>query len=168
MVAVGLAAAILTEVASAYPEGAPWGAANPGAEESCSSCHFGSEPVMNSAALIISGLPETPAAGISYPLIIEFASPDAVVSGFQLIAAANDANGGSFQSEDENIEYVGEVVRSTSASTVADKVSWSVFWIAPEVVSLPVIFYLAASASNDDLSPFGDTIHYRSYEIGNN
>ena len=122
---------------------------------------------MNSPALIISGLPEAPAAGVAYPLSIEFAHPDAAVSGFQLIVAAKGASAGSFQSDQEDIEFVGEAVRSTVARKVDGNVAWNVTWLAPDVISLPLVFYLAASASNDDLSPFGDTIHYRSYEIGN-
>lgn len=163
--AVTLTATIYSEYAAAYPEGAPWGAANPGAAESCSSCHFGSEPVMNSDALTVEGLPEQPAAGVAYPLRIGFDHPDAETSGFQLIVAADGSRAGNFSSNEEDIEFVGEAVRSTSTKKVADKISWTVTWLAPDVINLPLVFYLAASASNDDLSPFGDTIHYRRYEI---
>ena len=41
--------------ASAFPEGAPWGAANPDAEGNCSSCHFDYDAIRDSPALILDG-----------------------------------------------------------------------------------------------------------------
>jgi len=36
---------------------------------------------------------------------------------------------------------------------------------SPDTMPSPVTFYLAASAANDDGSPFGDRIHYRDYQL---
>ena len=160
-----VSAAVFSVAANAYPEGAPWGAANPAADESCSSCHFGSEPVMDSAALAIEGLPDKPVAGSTYEFVILFSHADAVVSGFQLIAAAQDGDAGTLLSQDADLEYVGAAIRSMNTRKVNGEVSWKVSWQAPNVIRLPLFFYLAASDSNDDLSPFGDTIHYKQFII---
>lgn len=153
--------------AAAYPEGAPWGAANPDARESCGSCHYGYEPVRNSAALSIAGLPGEPIAGERYRLTIRFAPGEAAVAGFQLIAAAPEgAEAGSLESDAAGIETAGDAARSTEPLAVDPEVAWQVTWRAPDELPRMITFYIAASAANDDLSPFGDRIHYRSVTTG--
>lgn len=155
---LGLAAA----ASFAYPEGAPWGAANPDAQDTCASCHYDYEPVRNSAALEILGLPETARAGREYLLEVRFAPPAARISGFQLVAAAGDADAGAFRSADAAVEAIGSAGRSTSPVAVRQAASWKLRWLAPASPA-SVRLYLAASAANDDQSPFGDTIHYRQF-----
>lgn len=149
--------------AAAYPEGAPWGAANPDARESCGSCHYGYEPVRDSAAISIDGLPDRPVTGERYRLTIRFAPEEAAVAGFQLIAAAPEgAEAGRLESEAAGIEAAGDAARSTEPVAVDPDAAWEVTWRAPDRLPRMITFYLAASAANDDLSPFGDRIHYRS------
>lgn len=88
-----------------------------------------------------------------------------VVAGFQLIAVALGIDAGTFTSSDDNVETIGAAVRSTAPATGERRVSWQVVWHAPHKIPSTIIFYAAASAANDDGSPFGDTIHYRTYEI---
>ncbi len=158
-------AAFKVNAARAFPDGAPWGAANPAAEQHCASCHFGADPVRDSVALVIEGLPPEPIPGATYALKIIFQDPDIVIAGFQLIAHAGHEQAGTFASSDANIEFIGAAVRSTAPTKDDEGVSWAVDWHAPGELALPIVFYVAASAANDDESPFGDTIHYRSYSL---
>jgi hypothetical protein len=158
-------AAFSLNAARAFPDGAPWGAANPAAEQHCASCHFDADPVRDSAALVIDGLPPEPQPGGIYPLRIVFRDPGMVTAGFQLIAHAGNVQAGTFASSDDEIEFIGAAIRSTAPLNDDEGVSWAVEWRAPGEVASPIVFYVAASAANDDGSPFGDTIHYRSYRL---
>ena len=151
--------------AHAYPEGAPWGAADPDAREPCASCHYDYDPVHESPALSIEGLPDVWTAGERYELLIRFAPVGATVSGFQLLAAAEDG-AGRFLTGSANVESIGAASRSTQPQDSRNGASWSVTWQAPRDGCSPVRLYLAASAANDDQSPLGDTVHYRKFIVG--
>jgi hypothetical protein len=151
--------------ARAFPYGAPWGAANPAAEQHCASCHFDNDPVHESSLLVIHGLPRWPAPGAIYELEIILEDPDTIVAGLQLMARASDEPAGTFISSDADVEFIGASIRSTVPVRSNDGVSWVLKWHAPAVVVSPVIFYVAAVAANDDRSPFGDTVHFRSYKL---
>ena len=159
------AAALSLNNARAFPDGAPWGAANPASEQNCATCHFGSDPIHDSEALVIDGLPRPPVSGTTYELEIILEDPDTVVAGFQLIAMSEEGQAGTFGSSAADVEFVGAAIRSTAPVQYNEGVSWTVEWRAPAVVASPVVFYIAASAANDDESPFGDTIHFRSYKL---
>ncbi len=158
-------AAFTLNAARAFPDGAPWGAANPAAEQNCATCHFDADPIRDSEALAISGLPLYPAPGAIYKLKIILEDPDTVTAGFQLIAQAANREAGTFFSTEAEVEFIGAVIRSTSPLRSDARVLWEVEWRAPNTVVSPVVFHVAASAANDDGSPFGDTIHFRSYEL---
>ena len=160
-----IVAAFTWNAARAFPDGAPWGAANPAAERNCATCHFDVDPVRDSEALVIDGLPLKPAPGANYDLEIVFEDPEAVVAGFQLIAKAGDQQAGIFDSSAAGVEFIGAAIRSTVPFSSDAGVSWKVEWRAPDVIESPIVFYIAASAANDDGSPFGDTIHFRSYRL---
>ena len=159
------AAALSLNNVRAFPDGAPWGAANPASEQNCATCHFGSDPVHDSEALVIDGLPRPPVSGTAYDLEIIFEDPDTVIAGFQLIAMIEDRQAGIFGSSAADVEFIGAAIRSTAPVLYNERVSWIVEWRAPAVVASPIVFYVAASAANDDESPFGDTIHFRSYKL---
>jgi hypothetical protein len=158
-------AAFTLNAARAFPDGAPWGAANPAAEQHCATCHFESDPVRESSSLLIKGLPARLVSGQTYELQISFDDPGIVIAGFQLFAHAGKEEAGTFASSDNNIEIIGAAIRSTAPARSEGGVSWSIEWRAPDEVTLPIVFYIAATAANDDGSPFGDTIHYRSYSF---
>lgn len=46
-----------------------------------------------------------------------------------------------------------------------DGVSWKYQWRAPASIAQSIVFFVAASSANDDGSPFGDIIHFRSFEL---
>ena len=160
------AALILTSAAvGAYPEGAPWGSANPGAAETCASCHYDYDPVHDSPALTIDGLPDTVVGGESYDFVIRLEGTDAAVSGFQLLIAAKNDDAGTIESDNSTIETIGASSRTTVPADATQDASWTLTWQAPHTVATPIRLYLAASAANDDQSPLGDTIHYRQFTI---
>lgn len=148
-----------------YPEGAPWGTASPAFPESCSNCHYDYEPVNNSPALQIEGLPRSVLPGHEYHLVVRLSGVDATVSGFQLLALAEEQSAGTFRADDDNIEAVGSATRSTWPEDAQHGAAWHVVWRAPTTERLPVVLYLAANAANDDQSPLGDTIHYRTFVV---
>ncbi len=158
-------AAFSRNAARAFPDGAPWGAANPAAEQNCATCHFDIDPVRDSAALVIDGLPQRPEPGATYDLRIVFDDPETVSAGFQLFALVADQHAGTFVSSAANVEFIGSAIRSTEPIRGKDSVAWPFEWHAPLDFDAPIVFYIAASAANDDGSPFGDTIHFRSYRL---
>lgn len=162
---VVIVAAFSWNAATAFPDGAPWGAANPAAEQHCATCHFGAEPVIESAALVMEGLPSSPAPGGRYKLTVSFDDPQTVVAGFQMFAQLAEQQAGTFISSDADVEFIGSAIRSTMPAGSDDGVSWTIEWRAPVDIDSPIVFYLAASAANDDGSPFGDTIHFRTYRL---
>lgn len=156
---VCLAAALATSAAFAFPEGAPWGAANPDAEQHCGSCHFGYDATLNSNAISISGLPEVATPGRVYELQVSFADAEAAVAGFQSLATA-----GEFQAETGDIEYLGAAIRSTKPALADTGFHWTLSWTAPDMPGARVVIYVAVVAGNDDLSPFGDRAFFRAFE----
>jgi hypothetical protein len=155
---------LLSGITGAFPEGAPWGAANPDSAENCSTCHFDDDPVRDSAALSIDGLPGSPMPGESYELTIRFADPDAVIAGFQMLATADDS-AGEFHASSEHIEYLGAAIRSTDPSRNEGEVTWQLTWTAPRRAVATVTIFLAVMGSNDDGSPFGDRVHFRAFQV---
>ena len=153
--------------ASAYPEGAPWGAADPRAERNCGTCHFERDPILASGRLAITGLPARVESGNVYDLVIALRDPDAVIAGFQLIASAVGQPAGAFLVDGAGVEVeaFGAAVRSTAPLSATDGMSWSLRWRAPSKMESDIVFHAAAAAANDDGSPFGDIIHFRSYRL---
>jgi len=158
-------AAFYWNAAGAFPDGAPWGAANPATVQNCASCHFDDEPVRDSNALVIEGLPGQPAPGATYELKLVFVDPDIVIAGFQLIAQLVERQAGTFVSSAAGVEFIGSAIRSTVPVSSGDGVSWAFDWRAPAEIDSPIVLHVAACAANDDGSPFGDTIHFRSYRL---
>ena len=64
--------------------------------------------------------------------------------------------------EDENsgVQYVGHTGVGT-ASVTSGTVTWTFEWLAPIEGGDPVVFHLAANASNDDDSELGDIVLLR-------
>ena len=138
------------------------------AEESCGGCHYDYEPVENSQALVAEGLPDLAKAGGRYDFVLRFAEAEASTSGFQIAAAGDGSDAGRFTSDEADLESLANAIRSTATRPVDGEVRWAMTWHAPSGIAgkrSRVTFYLAASAANDDQSPFGDVIHYRKIEV---
>ena len=167
-IAAGAITAGLFGLADAYPEGAPWGAADPGADEHCASCHWERSPVMASRALRIDGVPSRVEPGRDYVLTVLLADTDAVVSGMQIIASAEGQPAGTFSSADADVEAseFESALRSTAPRPATGNAArWRFTWRAPMTLTGPVTMHVAASAANDDGSPFGDQIHYKAITL---
>lgn len=155
----GVTAALSMSAAFAFPEGAPWGAANPDADEHCGSCHFGYDATLDSTSIFLNGLPDVVVPGKTYELRVTFADDEAAIAGFQSLAT-----GGEFSADDEDIEYLGAAIRSTNPSPADTGFQWTLSWTAPEAPDARVIIYVAVVGGNDDLSPFGDRAFFRAFE----
>jgi len=124
-------------IAGAFPDGAPWGAANPAAEQNCATCHFDYDPVFDSPALTIDGLPADPQAGEIYGLRISFDDPAIVVAGFQMFAQMTGEQAGLLVSDSASVDFIGSAIRSTAPATKDGGVTWLVKWYAPRIARVP-------------------------------
>lgn len=151
--------------ASAFPDGAPWGSADPEAAENCATCHFSEDPVTDSSALEVRGWPDEIAAGATYELVLRFTVANAGVAGAQLFVRSAGEEAGSFRTPAPAMETAGAAARTTAPQPVENAVaSWRLTWQAPLKARAPVELCVGASAANADASPFGDTIHFRCFE----
>lgn len=156
---IAAATILLSGSALANPNGAPWGAANPNASDNCASCHFDNEPVMDSSAITVRGLSDGVTANAIYDLALTFVAPTEINAGFAITSTQGDFVSG------ERLEAKGSELRSTQMQTGDRVVSWSAKWRAPETFDKNIMFFVAVNASNDDQSPFGDEVHFKSVSI---
>jgi hypothetical protein len=151
--------------AAGAPDGAEWEtAADP---MGCSSCHFDSPPP-TAEALRIEGLPERIEPGRTYSLTLVLSDPALRNAGFMLSVTSQDDPAGELRAADAGTETQGALARQTRAGSVPMKPGssrWQLDWTAPASLDSPVVFDLWANAGNDDLSPFGDTLHHRVWQI---
>lgn len=147
------------DVAAANSDGAPWGAVNPDAEQSCVSCHFDHKEINDSANIALDGLPQSSSFGQVYELTLKVSDLDNDVAGFSMAAS-----GGTFEANAEFIEARGNEVRSTQPM-IGNNKNWTLKWRAEENGSDEVKFYVAINDANNDLSPFGDRIHFKSFTV---
>ncbi len=152
--AVGL---LIAAPAIAYPDGAPWGSTDPESPQSCASCHFDGEAVMDSAAVKLSfSKPLSQVkAGETEKIYLVF-DGESKVAGFQLSASA-----GQFIDSGELLESRGGEVRSIQPFLGEGKPIWAVQWRAPAEPVDNVEFHAAVNAADGDGSPFGDVIHFK-------
>lgn len=148
------------------PDGAEWAtAADP---MGCTSCHFDSPPSMSSDALVIEGLPDRVEAGRTYGLTLLLSDPAMKNAGFMLSVATNGKPAGTLSAADARTETDAAVARQTRAGSVPSgpgRSRWQLSWTAPDPIVAPIIFDLWGNAGNDDLSPFGDRLHHRVWQL---
>lgn len=159
MLAVALTLGAAAGQARARSNEIPWGRKE---GEACTACHFMAQPVVQSPALKLQGIPAKPAAGESYRLVLSLTAPDVMRAGFLLVAQAAGGAAGTFQAVDTRTEADGDRLRSTQAGSTpaADgALTWEFLWRAPARITAPISFSISANAADDDRSPLGDTIH---------
>lgn len=150
---------LLAAPAIAYPNGAPWGSADPDSAQNCMSCHFDAEAVKDSSRIVVSGLGRKVEPGRVYELALSLENADAGSAGF-LISASD----GEFSAEqNDTIEARGSQARSISVQKLDGRASWGLQWKAPDELArdADLSFQIAVNAANDDGSPFGDVIHFK-------
>ncbi|MEL7024960.1 MAG: choice-of-anchor V domain-containing protein [Pseudomonadota bacterium] len=161
-----VAALVLAGVAASYPEGAPWGAADHRVDEHCASCHWERDAVMHSASIAIDGLLPAFETGATHTFTLEFNPQVMAASGFQVIAINELGLPGAFEAREPAMSVNDDrsAIRSAEVQrTETAQARWTFRWTAPDVAGQTVQFIVAASAANDDQSPFGDQIHYRTF-----
>lgn len=156
----------------AFPDGAPWGSADPDAAENCHSCHFDGEVIEDSAAISLSYQDSKILSAEPADIYVQFENPKNKKAGFQVVATA-----GRFTSEWEDIEANGVQARSVSprdnssrpklngTEFMTDVVMWKLQWTPPEKPDGDVYFLIAVNESNDDQSALGDQIHYKMIRV---
>ena len=157
---------------SAYPDGAPWGSANPASAENCASCHYDGSAIVDSEAISFPYERGDLFNGGPVDVYVQFKNPNNKKIGFQIQASA-----GAFTSEYDDIEVKGLQARSLAqrdnaswpeilgSNLFPDVVMWKLEWTAPEPPDGDVYFWIAVNESNDDQSSFGDQIHFKSIKI---
>jgi hypothetical protein len=134
----------------------------------CGSCHLGSPDPTDSPAVAIEGLPEHVTPEKTYTLQIVLSDPALQIGGFLLAVTVEAAPAGTLASADATTEIQGSRARSTRAGALPPApgaMRWTLVWTAPPEVAGPIRFELWANAGNDDLSPLGDRLHHRYWQI---
>lgn len=180
--ALGLAfAGLSTAVAlPPYAEGPPLAHTGGFGEPTCHVCHFDQPLNAPGGTLTLEGAPATYEPGETYRLTIRTARPGLKRGGFQ--AAVRFAGGeragrpaGTLRALDGRVRVVRaagsgvEYAQHTEAGTrgaAPDTARWTLEWTAPGDPLAPVVFHVAANASNDDASEFGDFIYAREWTRG--
>ncbi len=163
-----------------YSEGAPPAHTGGFGEPTCHRCHFDQTVNDPAGSLRLDGLPEAYAPGGRYNLSIHLQRAGLRKAGFQLASrfAAGPRPGeqaGHLRALDDRVAVSGgarsaiEYAHHTRDGSVLDPTGaarWSFEWTAPDSEEeTAVVFHLAANASNDDDSEFGDFIYTASYRI---
>lgn len=156
-----------------YSEGPPVAHTGGFGEPTCRQCH--SDNALNDAAgsLQLDGIPTSYEPNKQYRISVILRSPGVRRAGFQLSARFNlEENAGHQAGELHAVDGSVEVVeaeqllvqyaqhtRDGTFLNVPDVAQWQVLWSAPSKGATSVVFHVAANASNDDDSEFGDFIY---------
>ena len=161
---IAAAFALLAGPAAANPEGAPWGSADGAA--ACASCHFDGNAIDPSPMISLDGAPAAVSPGAVYDLILSFDKADAPVAGFLAAAFSGDETRRRVSCGRRRVG--GDARRRNSLSTApfvgGGAAIWRFRWRAPVTSTDPIRLHIAANAGNDDRSPFGDAVHFRTFE----
>ncbi|MEX0645638.1 MAG: choice-of-anchor V domain-containing protein [Parvularculaceae bacterium] len=162
-----LVLAIFVQPALAAPEGAPWDQDGGPGRLDCTQCHFDAKPVRQSEALRLEGLPAAIKADVTYELTLVVENASLMTAGFLMTSEVDGDPAGRFQATDNRTAVNGAAIRSTKdgvRQSTPDKARWTFRWTAPAGLDGSVTFYVAANASNDDASAFGDQIFLSTFE----
>jgi hypothetical protein len=161
---------------AAYPEHLTGAFTGGFGEETCRSCHFDYDLNPDGGRLKVTGLESTIESGEVVKISIEASREEMGKAGFQLTAHfADGRQAGSFRLEknervtltdnvSDSVQYVQHSAEGTEPTEEGIN-NWSIQWKAPEQVSSPIIFNIAANAGNGDQSEFGDFIYAEEIKI---
>ncbi|MGD2135108.1 MAG: hypothetical protein PVF27_03065 [Gemmatimonadales bacterium] len=165
---VALAAALPT----AYADGPPVAHTGGFGEPTCARCHFDRQLNAPGGTLAIEGLPERYEPGRDYNLTVTLARRGLERGGMQLAVRVMDGpsratQAGAVRPLDERsqvlpgpdgVAYLSHTLEGSLAA-VPDTLMWRMVWTAPIDGDADVALHVAANASNDDASEFGDWIY---------
>jgi hypothetical protein len=144
-------------------------------EQSCHLCHLDNAVNTPGGALEIKGVPEAYRPGATYPITVSLTREGMRRGGFEI--AARFAGGrrrgrqaGAWKTTDARMQLIPGAVDTSltfvqhnllgSRATTPGTNLWTIDWTAPPG-SDPVLFNVAANASNNDDSPLGDYIYLK-------
>lgn len=159
-----------------YADGPPAGHTGGFGEPTCIQCHADQLSDDSRLVIAIAGLPDGHIEGQEYELTMIVAHPEMKAGGFQASVRYHSGErtgrqAGRIASPHNKDQFrpVRTVADSTGVTYVShvfpvegDSVVWSVLWTAPKTLD-PVIFHIAANASNRDDSEFGDRVGSASF-----
>ncbi len=151
-----------------HEDGAPSGHAGGFREPTCAACHFDNDVNSVDGELILDGVPDSFIPGHQYEFIIVMKHLMLKSGGFQLIVRNIDGvTAGELSIVDKRAQittdsksgrsYAQHSTNGTKAKTKGI-ISWLIRWQAPTNED-KLIINIAANASNDDASAFGDYIY---------
>lgn len=167
--------AVLSGIAGkgrAYPDHPLPGHTGGFGEPSCHTCHFDYPPNEPGGRLSVRVLPSEDDS-TSNTITVSLEHPEMKRAGFQ--AAVRSESGeqhGRLYSIDERtvvteldgIQYVHHTLDGTNL-TDEGKAVWTFGWTPSRIPRVPILIHVAANASNDDASEFGDIIYTDSHSI---
>jgi hypothetical protein len=159
--------ALVASPALAAPEGAPWNQDGGPGRLDCTQCHFDGKAIRQSEAVHLDGLPAAVVAHETYELSLNIEYSDLITAGFLITAESGGRPAGAFQPIDTRTSANGAALRSTREGLrhgAPGSAKWTFRWTASASVDGPITFYVAANASNDDASAFGDQIFLSTFE----
>lgn len=161
---------------AAYPEHLTGTFTGGFGEETCRSCHFDYDLNPDGGQLNVSGLETGFKPGEVIEIALEVSRKELGKAGFQLSARfADGQQAGTFLLDDnarimftssapDSLQYVQHSAEGTEPN--GDGMNkWMIHWKAPEKISSPVIFNIAANAGNGDQSEFGDFIYAEEIKV---
>jgi hypothetical protein len=164
----------LSEASEAYVDGPPPEKTGGFGEQTCLQCHFDGPLDDPEGLLALEGIPgDGYVGGSTYRIEVLLSRPELRRGGFELAARFADGpdtgrQAGSIVALDERVDVIRggttpvEYARQNAAGSVAESENvmvWSIQWEAPASGGGPVVFNVAANASNDDASELGDWIY---------
>lgn len=146
-------------------------------EPSCHLCHLDNPVNAPGGSVELSGTPRTYVAGRTYAITVTISREDVRRAGFEISArfASGKQKGrqaGTWRvldaraqlipgAVDKALTFVQHNLAGSRTPTPGTNV-WTIEWTAPAPASGPVLFNVAANASNNDDSPLGDYIYLKS------
>jgi hypothetical protein len=143
-------------------------------EASCHVCHLDNPINAPGGTLTIEGVPPNYVAGQVYNVTVTVARESLRRGGFEIAArfASGKLRGkqaGAWKvldgraqlipgAKDQKLVFVQHNLAGSTTSTRGSN-KWTIEWTAPSPASAPVVFNVAANASNNDDSPLGDFIY---------
>lgn len=174
-----LAVSIGLPITLAYKTGPPAGHTGGFGEPTCHTCHSDDTPNPAGGSVEVRGFPESYVPGQEYQIHVRVRGEDLGRAGFQLAVRfadgqAGGTNAGSLEAVDARtsvsaaektgVQYAQHLIAGVTPLWT-DSTQWTLRWTAPPS-GAPVVLHIAANASNNDESEYGDRIYHTALTSG--